>query len=129
MFATIAWSQTYPSFPGGETDRATLRTQERVEELYVSEAYERAYFIYRNELAPKGDKYAQYMIGYMHFAGTGVPEDPAKALAWYRFAAGIEDGSIINCDVRMTGNAIMGAINWIPKWFHGDRTLAKKGTA
>ncbi len=34
--------------------------------------------------------------------------------------AGIRDGSIAPCDVRMTGNAIMGAINWIPKWFHGD---------
>jgi AcrR family transcriptional regulator len=33
---------------------------------------------------------------------------------------GIEDGSIGKCNVRMTGNAIMGAINWIPKWFHGD---------
>jgi len=85
--AGAAWSQTYPSFPGGETDRATLRTQERVEELYVSGAYERAYFIYRYELAPKGDKYAQYMIGYMHFTGAGVPEDPAKALAWYLLAA------------------------------------------
>ncbi len=41
-------------------------------------------------------------------------------------AAGIEDGSIVDCDVRMTGNAIMGAINWIPKWFHGDKTLAGK---
>ena len=41
-------------------------------------------------------------------------------------SAGIEDGSIVNCDVRMTGNAIMGAINWIPKWFHGDKALARK---
>lgn len=30
---------------------------------------------------------------------------------------GIEDGSIAPCDVRMTGNAVMGAINWIPKWY------------
>lgn len=37
-----------------------------------------------------------------------------------RLAKGIEDGSIAPCDVRMTGNAIMGAINWIPKWYHGD---------
>ena len=28
---------------------------------------------------------------------------------------GVQDGSIIPCDVRMTGNAIMGSINWIPK--------------
>ena len=33
---------------------------------------------------------------------------------------GIDDGSIAQCDVRMTGNAIMGALNWIPKWFHND---------
>jgi len=39
---------------------------------------------------------------------------------------GIADGSIANCDVRMTGNAIMGAINWIPKWFHGDAAMAKQ---
>ncbi|MDH3303793.1 MAG: TetR/AcrR family transcriptional regulator [Gammaproteobacteria bacterium] len=38
---------------------------------------------------------------------------------------GIEDGSIAPCDVRMTGNAIMGSINWIPKWYHGDPAMAK----
>jgi AcrR family transcriptional regulator len=37
---------------------------------------------------------------------------------------GIEDGSIAPCDVRMTGNAIMGSINWIPKWFHGKAGMA-----
>ena len=37
---------------------------------------------------------------------------------------GIEDGSIAPCDVRMTGNAIMGSINWIPKWFHGRADMA-----
>ncbi len=37
---------------------------------------------------------------------------------------GIDDGSIANCNVRMTGNAIMGSINWIPKWFHGDARMA-----
>jgi AcrR family transcriptional regulator len=39
---------------------------------------------------------------------------------------GISDGSINDCDVRMTGNAIMGSINWIPKWFHGDAAIAEK---
>lgn len=39
---------------------------------------------------------------------------------------GIIDGSIAKCDVRMTGNAIMGALNWIPKWFHGDAEMARK---
>jgi AcrR family transcriptional regulator len=37
---------------------------------------------------------------------------------------GIDDGSIDPCDVRMTGNAIMGSINWIPKWFHGKAGMA-----
>jgi len=39
---------------------------------------------------------------------------------------GITDTSIGDCDVRMTGNAIMGAINWIPKWYHGDTKAARK---
>ncbi len=41
-------------------------------------------------------------------------------------AGGIDDGSITPCDVRMTGNAIMGSINWIPKWFHGNASAAKQ---
>lgn len=41
-------------------------------------------------------------------------------------AEGIADGSIAPCDIRMTGNAIMGAINWIPKWFHGDAAVARQ---
>lgn len=39
---------------------------------------------------------------------------------------GIADGSITPCDVRMTGNAIMGSINWIPKWFHGKAAIGKE---
>ena len=39
---------------------------------------------------------------------------------------GIDDGSIAPCDIRMTGNAIMGSINWIPKWFHGDERTAAR---
>jgi len=39
---------------------------------------------------------------------------------------GIRDGSIADCNVRMTGNAIMGSINWIPKWYHGDTQLGRK---
>lgn len=87
LAAAVASAQIYPSFPGADTDQKTLRTQERVEELFVSGNFDRAYFIYRNELAPRGDKYAQYMVGYMHLTGAGVPEDPAVALAWYRLAA------------------------------------------
>ena len=39
---------------------------------------------------------------------------------------GIKDYSIAPCDVRMTGNSIMGSINWIPKWFHGDEEVAER---
>ena len=42
---------------------------------------------------------------------------------------GIRDGSIAPCDVRMTGNAIMGSLNWVPKWFHGDAEVAAKVVA
>ncbi len=37
---------------------------------------------------------------------------------------GIADKSVLPCDVRMTGNALMGSINWIPKWFHGKTSMA-----
>ena len=40
-------------------------------------------------------------------------------------AAGIVDGSIEDCNIRMTGNAVMGSINWVPKWYHGNRSMAK----
>ena len=39
---------------------------------------------------------------------------------------GIADGSIAPCNVRMTGNAIMGAINWIPKWYRGDAGIGAR---
>lgn len=39
---------------------------------------------------------------------------------------GIDDGSVRECDVRMMGNAIMGSLNWVPKWFHGGEQLARK---
>jgi len=39
---------------------------------------------------------------------------------------GIADGSIAPCDVRMTGNVIMGALNWVPKWYRGDAAVADK---
>lgn len=74
-------------FPGYEPDRKALDTQQKVDQLFDRGAYERAILIYRDELAPLGDKYAQYMVGYMYLTGKGVPEDPVAALAWYRLAA------------------------------------------
>ena len=68
-------------------DPRTVKVQRKVEELFQRGEFDRAYFIYRNELAPIGDKYAQYMLGYMHLTGMGADEDPVAAYAWYRLAA------------------------------------------
>jgi len=77
----------YRQFPGAPTDSRTLRIQERVEGVFLAGDYGRALLIYEKELAPLGDKYAQYMVGFMHLTGKGVPENPSEALAWYRLAA------------------------------------------
>lgn len=74
-------------FPGYEPDRKALDTQQKVDQLFDRGAFERAIVIYRDELAPLGDKYAQYMVGYMYLTGKGASEDPVAALAWYRLAA------------------------------------------
>jgi hypothetical protein len=65
----------------------TLRLHQKAEELYNSGHFQRAYFIYVNELAAIGDKYAQYMVGYMTQYGKGVPQNAIRASAWYRLAA------------------------------------------
>lgn len=72
---------------GGMSDAAVARTQNMVEDLFESGEYERAFRIYKEDLAPIGDKYAQYMVGFMYLMGTGVDEDPVMASAWYRLAA------------------------------------------
>jgi TPR repeat protein len=82
------------SFPGHEPDRRVWNIQEKVDELFDNGHYERAMFIYRNELAPLGDKYAQYMIGYMYLAGKGVAPDVITASAWYRLAAERGDNTL-----------------------------------
>ena len=68
-------------------DVRTLRVQNQAEEVYVRTDYKRAFFIYRNELAPIGDKYGQYMVGFMYLTGKGMEEDRLAASAWYRLAA------------------------------------------
>lgn len=80
-------SQTYKSFPGESADQRTLEIQKRVDELFAAGEFKRALFIYEKELAPRGDKYAQYMVGFMLFNGQGAAQDPVSALAWYRLAA------------------------------------------
>ena len=65
----------------------TLSVQAKAEELFERGDYRRAHIIYLKELAPIGDKYAQYMLGFMSLSGFGVEQDPVLASAWYQLAA------------------------------------------
>lgn len=87
LLASSVQAQLSFELPAGYPDTRTLKVQRKVDELFERGEFERAYFIYRNELAPIGDKYAQYMVGFMHLTGMGVEEDPVAASAWYRLAA------------------------------------------
>ena len=68
-------------------DSKTLSVQAQAEELFEREHYRRAYVIYLNDLAPIGDKYAHYMLGFMTLSGLGTEQDHVLASAWYRIAA------------------------------------------
>ncbi|MEO1201180.1 MAG: hypothetical protein AAFX10_00640 [Pseudomonadota bacterium] len=85
--AATAGAQGVGPHTGNTVDSRTLKVQEKVENLFVAGDYKRAYTIYRHDLAPIGDKYAQYMVGFMLLEGLGVDEDPLLASAWYRLAA------------------------------------------
>lgn len=82
-----AFAQDFASSGGYVRNSTTLNVQQKAEELFEREDYTRAHFIYLNELAPIGDKYAQYMVGFMTLTGLGVREDSVLASAWYRLAA------------------------------------------
>lgn len=85
--AASAVAQTYTSNPGIDLDSKTLGVQAKAEELFARGQFGRAHVIYLNDLAPIGDKYAQYMLGFMSGNGLGVDQDPILASAWYRLAA------------------------------------------
>ena len=87
LFVSLAAAQSNNSFPPTTVDAKTVRVQNKAEEVYSRTDYKRAFSIYINELAPIGDKYAQYMVGFMYLTGKGVEEDRIAASAWYRLAA------------------------------------------
>jgi len=87
LASDFAWSQRSSELSADLPDTRTMAMQDKVARLFDAEDFERAFFIYRNELARIGDKYAQYMVGYMYLTGTGIKEDPVLASAWYRLAA------------------------------------------
>ena len=94
LFLAIAFGSALPAIAqqsGGilnvDLDSKTLSVQAKAEELFERGDYRRAHIIYLNDLAPIGDKYAQYMLGFMILRGLGVEQDPVLASAWYRLAA------------------------------------------
>jgi TPR repeat protein len=74
-------------FPGVRPDKRLLNAQEKADQLYQKGDYDRALVVYRDDLARRGDKFAQYMVGYMYLAGQAVAQNAITATAWYRLAA------------------------------------------
>jgi len=74
-------------FPGSSPSSLTVKIQQKAERAYREGDYERAFRIWRKDLVEIGDKYAQYMVGYMYLTGQGTEADIARAYAWYRLAA------------------------------------------
>jgi len=75
------------NFLGEKANRAIYDLQEEADSAFAKGDYGQAMEVYQKELAPLGDKYSQYMVGYMYLAGKGVQEDAILASAWYRLAA------------------------------------------
>lgn len=87
LTASEAYAQRSSVLSADFPDARTEATQIKVDKLFDSGQFERSFFIYRNELAPLGDKYAQYMVGFMYSTGMGTEKDVVKASAWYRLAS------------------------------------------
>lgn len=120
LCCVAAQAQNYQPFPGSISNQRIIRIQERVNELYTAENYQRALFLYEKELAPRGDKYAQYMVGYMYLNAQSVQADKSRALAWYRLSAE-RDASVLQraqqelinsmtADEIMRSNRIFGGL-------------------
>ncbi|MEN7342736.1 MAG: hypothetical protein AAAFM81_07305 [Pseudomonadota bacterium] len=74
-------------FPGETPSENALSAQVKAERAYDAGDYKAAFWYYRKELAPIGDKYAQYMVGYMLENGLGTQRNPIEAAAWFELAA------------------------------------------
>ncbi|MGH8494953.1 MAG: hypothetical protein ACREVN_02350 [Gammaproteobacteria bacterium] len=93
--------------------------QANADEAFEAERFDEAYEIYRERLAPMGDKYAQYMIGLMHLRGLGVPEDRPLGAAWLELAAERGDASL-----AAERDAVMARLD--PEEREKQRSLFKK---
>ncbi len=59
LFSDSAYSQRSSELSADLPDSRTMAAQDKVDALFDAGKFERAFFIYRNELVPVGDKYAQ----------------------------------------------------------------------
>ncbi|MEM7613388.1 MAG: hypothetical protein AAF270_17010, partial [Pseudomonadota bacterium] len=75
------------TIPGEAPTGKVKRAQVKAEEAYERGDYSRAFWLYRTKLVPVGDKYAQYMVGYMLQHGQGTTRDEVEAAAWFSLAA------------------------------------------
>ena len=87
LLAGTANAAVAEPFPGVPPDKQLLNAQEKADQLYEKGDYDRALVVYRDDLARGGDKFAQYMVGYMYLAGRAVAQNSITAAAWYRLAA------------------------------------------
>jgi len=92
-FAMAAFAQE--GYLGEAPTRSILKSQEKADAYFANGTFGKALMIYRDDLAPVGDKYAQYMVAYMYLAGKGVQEDAIVASAWYRLAAQRENDQYV----------------------------------
>ncbi|MEM6639948.1 MAG: SEL1-like repeat protein [Pseudomonadota bacterium] len=75
-----------PSFPVEPDTEYVARMKKDADQAFERKRYDRAFRMFRYGLAWRGDKYAQYMVGYMKFNGYGQPADPVRGAAWLKLA-------------------------------------------
>jgi TPR repeat protein len=104
LLANAANAAVAEPFPGVPPDKRLLNAQEKADQLYQKGDYNRALVVYRDDLARGGDKFAQYMVGYMYLAGQAVAQNAITATAWYRLAAERGEESFVQArDTLMDG--------------------------
>ena len=75
------------SFPGIPNTERVIHLKKKADRLFEEGSFRKAHFVYWTDLAPYGDKYSQYMVGFHLLHGLGVTRDRVEALAWFRLAA------------------------------------------
>lgn len=84
---TIPAEDVSKSPPKVEPTERVARLIRNADDAYEAGEYRRAFLLYRDDVAPTGDKFSQYRVGWMYFHGEGVDKDPALGAAWLALAA------------------------------------------